>query len=80
MVKCLSKELQLELLCQLKKDNKDQAEESVEEIMMAKTRAMRKKEQRTTSSERERSILLQRSSRGLFYLRGRGVLLQRSSR
>ena len=56
MVKRLSKEEQLELLHQLKKDNEDQAEENVEgEILMAKTRAMRKKEQRTTSSERERS-------------------------
>ena len=64
MVKRLSKEEQLELLRQLKKDNEDQAEESVEgEILMAKTRAMRKKEQRTTSSERTRSTTSEEQQR-----------------
>ena len=64
MVKRLSKEEQLELLHQLKKDNEDQAEESVEgEILMAKTRAMRKKEQETTSFERERSTTSEEQQR-----------------
>ena len=64
MVKRLSKEEQLELLHQLKKDNEDQAEESVEgEILMAKRRAMRKKEQETTSSERERSTTSEEQQR-----------------
>ena len=64
MVKRLSKEEQLELLRQLKKDNEDQAEKSVEgEILMAKTRAMRKKEQRTTSSERTRSTTSEEQQR-----------------
>ena len=64
MVKRLSKEEQVELLHQLKKDNEDQAEESVEgEILMAKTRAMRKKEQRTTSSERTRSTTSEEQQR-----------------
>ena len=94
MVKRLSKEEQLELLHQLKKDNEDQAEESVEgEILMAKRRAMRKKEQETTSSERERSTTSEEQQRTTSSEKersttseetnsceGRGVLLQKSSR